>query len=276
MEVVPMFEYTFMQNAFIVSLLISLLCPLIGIFLVLRRYSMIGDALSHASLAGVAMGLLLKSTPIMGAFWMTSFFGLLIEALRERFRRYAELTLVIVMSFSVGLAITLVSSGLVKANIDSFLFGSILTVGREEVYLVGALTFVSVLAVWGLYPQLVMLSFDEDGARISGVPRRAINYVFSPLVAATISVSIRIVGILVISSLIALPVATALQLRQGFNRTLLLSVLFSFIDIMGGLVISYELGAAPGGITAILSVILLVAVLIYQEIQDHLQGGERR
>ncbi|AEQ21375.1 manganese/zinc/iron chelate uptake ABC transporter [Acidaminococcus intestini RyC-MR95] len=276
MEVVPMFEYTFMQNAFIVSLLISLLCPLIGIFLVLRRYSMIGDALSHASLAGVAMGLLLKSTPIMGAFWMTSFFGLLIEALRERFRRYAELTLVIVMSFSVGLAITLVSSGLVKANIDSFLFGSILTVGREEVYLVGALTFVSVLAVWGLYPQLVMLSFDEDGARISGVPRRAINYVFSLLVAATISVSIRIVGILVISSLIALPVATALQLRQGFNRTLLLSVLFSFIDIMGGLVISYELGAAPGGITAILSVILLVAVLIYQEIQDHLQGGERR
>ena len=268
-----MFEYTFMQNAFIVSLLISLLCPLIGIFLVLRRYSMIGDALSHASLAGVAMGLLLKSTPIMGAFWMTSFFGLLIEALRERFRRYAELTLVIVMSFSVGLAITLVSSGLVKANIDSFLFGSILTVGREEVYLVGALTFVSVLAVWGLYPQLVMLSFDEDGARISGVPRRAINYVFSLLVAATISVSIRIVGILV---LIALPVATALQLRQGFNRTLLLSVLFSFIDIMGGLVISYELGAAPGGITAILSVILLVAVLIYQEIQDHLQGGERR
>ena len=263
-----MFEYTFMQNAFIVSLLISLLCPLIGIFLVLRRYSMIGDALSHASLAGVAMGLLLKSTPIMGAFWMTSFFGLLIEALRERFRRYAELTLVIVMSFSVGLAITLVSSGLVKANIDSFLFGSILTVGREEVYLVGALTFVSVLAVWGLYPQLVMLSF--------GVPRRAINYVFSLLVAATISVSIRIVGILVISSLIALPVATALQLRQGFNRTLLLSVLFSFIDIMGGLVISYELGAAPGGITAILSVILLVAVLIYQEIQDHLQGGERR
>ena len=276
MEVVPMFEYTFMQNAFIVSLLISLLCPLIGIFLVLRRHSMIGDALSHASLAGVAMGLLLKSTPIMGAFWMTSFFGLLIEALRERFRRYAELTLVIVMSFSVGLAITLVSSGLVKANIDSFLFGSILTVGREEVYLVGALTFVSVLAVWGLYPQLVMLSFDEDGARISGVPRRAINYVFSLLVAATISVSIRIVGILVISSLIALPVATALQLRQGFNRTLLLSVLFSFIDIMGGLVISYELGAAPGGITAILSVILLVAVLIYQEIQDHLQGGERR
>ena len=175
-----MFEYTFMQNAFIVSLLISLLCPLIGIFLVLRRYSMIGDALSHASLAGVAMGLLLKSTPIMGAFWMTSFFGLLIEALRERFRRYAELTLVIVMSFSVGLAITLVSSGLVKANIDSFLFGSILTVGREEVYLVGALTFVSVLAVWGLYPQLVMLSFDEDGARISGVPRRAIKLCFFP------------------------------------------------------------------------------------------------
>ena len=271
-----MFEYTFMQNAFIVSLLISLLCPLIGIFSCPAPLFHDWGCVEPCFPCGGSHGPSLKSTPIMGAFWMTSFFGLLIEALRERFRRYAELTLVIVMSFSVGLAITLVSSGLVKANIDSFLFGSILTVGREEVYLVGALTFVSVLAVWGLYPQLVMLSFDEDGARISGVPRRAINYVFSLLVAATISVSIRIVGILVISSLIALPVATALQLRQGFNRTLLLSVLFSFIDIMGGLVISYELGAAPGGITAILSVILLVAVLIYQEIQDHLQGGERR
>lgn len=91
-----MFEYAFMQNAFIVALLISIVCPLIGIFLVLRRYSMIGDALSHASLAGVAVGLLFDWNPVLSAFGLTSFFGILIEVLRRRFRRYAELILVII------------------------------------------------------------------------------------------------------------------------------------------------------------------------------------
>ena len=257
-----MFEYAFMRNALAVSLLISLICPLIGTFLVLRRYSMIGDALSHASLAGVATGLLFHANPILSAFCLTSFFGLLIEVLREKFRRYAELTLVIVLSLSVGIAITIISSGLVHANVDSFLFGSILTVSQGEVTTVAILTVISLLAIFGLFPQLVLLSFDEDGARILGVKARAINYVFSILVAA--SVSIRIVGILVISSLIALPVATALQLHQGFKKTMALAVLFSFLDVMAGLVVSYYLGAAPGGITAIVSVVLLLLVLLFQ------------
>lgn len=98
-----MFEYAFMQNAFIVALLISIVCPLIGMFLVLRRYSMIGDALSHASLAGVAVGLLFDWNPVLSAFGLTSFFGILIEVLRRRFRRYAELILVIILSLSVAL-----------------------------------------------------------------------------------------------------------------------------------------------------------------------------
>lgn len=147
---------------------------------------------------------------------------------------------------------------------DSFLFGSILTVSQGEVTTVAILTVISLLAIFGLFPQLVLLSFDEDGARILGVKARAINYVFSILVAATISVSIRIVGILVISSLIALPVATALQLHQGFKKTMALAVLFSFLDVMAGLVVSYYLGAAPGGITAIVSVVLLLLVLLFQ------------
>jgi zinc transport system permease protein len=268
-----MFEYAFMRNAFIVSFLISLLCPLIGTFLVLRRYSMVGDALSHASLAGVATGFLTHTSPIISAFCLTSLFGLLIEVLREKFRRYAELTLAIVLSLSVGIAITLVSSGLVHANIDSFLFGSILTVSQGEVTTVAILTAVSILTIRGLYPQLVMLAFDEDGAMISGVPRQLINYVFSLLVAATISVSIRIVGILVISSLIALPVATALQFQQGFNRTIVLSMGFSLLDIMTGLVFSYEIGAAPGGITAIMSVLVLICVIICQQLRQQHPGG---
>ena len=258
-----MFEYAFMQNAFIVAILISIVCPLIGIFLVLRRYSMIGDALSHASLAGVAVGLLLDWNPVLGAFGLTSFFGILIEVLRSRFRRYAELILVIILSLSVGLAIT--SAGLVHTNVDSFLFGSILTVSTDDVYAVIALSVVSMALIAKLYPQLVMLTFDEDGAQIAGVHSKVVNYIFSVLVAATISVSIRIVGILVISSLIALPVAAALQLRKGFRQTLMYSIFFSFVDILSGLFLSYYIDAAPGGVTALTAVAVLVLVIIYKE-----------
>ena len=262
-----MFEYAFIQNAFIVAVLISVVCPLIGMFLVLRRYSMIGDSLAHASLAGVAVGLLLNINPILSAFCLTSFFGVVIEALRRRFRRYAELILVIVLSLSVGIAITIISSGLVHANVESFLFGSILTVSREDVWSVFILSIISIFLILRLYPQLVFLTFDEDGAKIAGVKSQIINYIFAVLVAATISVSIRIVGILVISSLIALPVATALQLQRGFRRTLQLSVLFSFIDILAGLFVSYWIDAAPGGVTAIVSVLLLMMVMAFQQIR---------
>lgn len=260
-----MFEYAFMQNAAVVAVLISLVCPLIGIFLVLRRYSMIGDALSHASLAGVAVGLALHANPIMSAFVITSFFGLLIEGLRRRFSRYSELILVIILTFSVGIAITIISSGAVRANVEGFLFGSILTVTNEDVISVIILSVVTFLTVWLLFPQLVMLTFDEDAAKIASVKTRLINYVFSVLVAATVSVSIRIVGILVISSLIALPVATALQLQQGFKKTLLWAVVFSLFDVIVGLGLSYEVGTAPGGLTAVISVLVLLAVMAWRQ-----------
>ena len=258
-----MFEYAFMQNAAVVAVLISLVCPLIGIFLVLRRYSMIGDALSHASLAGVAVGLALHANPIMSAFVITSCFGLLIEGLRRRFSRYSELILVIILTFSVGIAITIISSGAVRANVEGFLFGSILTVTNEDVISVVILSVVTFLTVWLLFPQLVMLTFDEDAAKIAGVKTRLINYVFSVLVAATVSV--RIVGILVISSLIALPVATALQLQQGFKKTLLWAVVFSLFDVIVGLGLSYEVGTAPGGLTAVISVLVLLAVMVWRQ-----------
>lgn len=116
-----------------------------------------------------------------------------------------------------------------------------------------------------------MITFDEDGARIAGIRCRAINYIFAILVAATISVSIRIVGILVISSLIALPVATALQLQQGFRRTLQWSVVFSFIDILSGLFVSYWIDAAPGGVTAITSVLLLLLVIAGRQLRTVLE-----
>jgi zinc transport system permease protein len=260
-----MLQYSFMQNAFLVSILISALCPLIGMFLVLRRYSMIGDTLAHASLAGVAAGLLLKINPIIGAFVLTAVFGVTIEFLRDHFKKYAELILTIILSLSVGIAITIISAGNVHANVESFLFGSVLTVTREDLYTVCFLSAISLGLVSRLYSQLVFITFDEEGAAIAGLKIKTINYLFSVLVAATISVAIRIVGILVISSLIALPVATALQLNQGFKSTLGCAILIGFVDIVLGIVVSYWINAAPGGVTAIMSVVILAAVILLKQ-----------
>lgn len=261
-----MLEYGFMQNALIAGVLISILCPCVGVFLVLKRYSMMGDALSHASFAGVAIGILLGFNPIISAFIFTSICGLLIEKLRSYYKKYAELILVIVMTLSVGIAITLISSGRASASVNSYLFGSILTVTREDLLTVLILSVISVFTITLLYNQLIYITLDEDGAKIAGVKVKLINYLFALLVAATISVSLRIMGILVISSMIAMPVAAAMQLNQGFKRTLVFSIIFGFIDIMTGLILSYYIDTAPGGTIALTSVAVLLVIILWKKL----------
>ena len=256
-----MFQYVFMQNALMASILISILFPIVGVFLVLKRYSMMGDTLSHASFAGVAIGLILGYNPILCAFIFTALCGLSIEFLRDYYKKYAELILVILLTFSVGIGITLVSTGKAGANVNSYLFGSILTVTKSDLLIMLVLSVVSIVTLYSLYNELLYITFDEEGAKVSGVKVKLINYIFALLVGATISVSLRILGILVMSSMIALPVATALQMNKGFKHTLIYSILFGFIDIILGLVISYYINCAPGGTIALTSVSILIVVI---------------
>ena len=250
-----------MQRAVAVSFLIAVICPLIGMFLVVRKYSMLGDTLAHSSLAGVSIGLISGVNPIAGAFVFTSLCGLLIEYLRGAFRKYADLILNIVLSLSVGIAISIISSGKLTSNAESYLFGSILTISYSDMIMVAVLAVLSVGLVIACYHQLIYLAFDEESAVIAGNRVKLINYMFSVLVAACVAASVRIVGMLVLSSMIALPVASALQLKKGFFVTLLASVLFSITDIMTGLFLSYYLDIAPGGCTAIISVGMLLLVM---------------
>ncbi|AKN32161.1 metal ABC transporter permease [Clostridium carboxidivorans P7] len=261
-----MLHYSFMQNALIASVFISILCPTIGVFLVLKRYSMMGDALSHASLAGVAVGLVFGYNPILSAFIFTSFFGVVIEFLRDYYKKYAEVILVIVMTLGIGIAITLISMGKTNANVNSYLFGSILTVSSTELYTVFILSIISVIILCVFFNQLLYITFDEDGAKIMGVKVKLLNYVFALLVGATVSVSIRIMGILVISSMIAMPVAAALQLHKGFKVTLIFSIIFGFIDVIIGLILSYYIDSAPGGTIALTSVALMLVIIIIRRL----------
>lgn len=261
-----MLQYGFIQNAIVVSFMIAILCPCIGVFLVVRHYSMIGDTLSHSSLAGVSLGLLFGKNPIIGAFLFTSICGALIEFLRKYFKKYTDLILSIALSLSVGIAISIISSGKLKANAETYMFGSILTVTKTDMITVFILSIISMLIVILLYHQLMYISYDEEAARVAGVRVQLINYIFSILVASSIAASVRIVGVLVLSSMISLPVATAIQLEKGFKATLVASVIISIFDIMTGLFLSYYINVAPGGFTAIVSVIVLLFVIIIKRV----------
>jgi zinc transport system permease protein len=270
-----MLHYEFMRNALLVSLFVAVLCPCIGVFLVLRRYSMIGDTLSHASLAGIAASLALGGTPILGAFAFTTVCGALIVYLRKRIKQ-ADLVLSVVLALCVGIAVTLISTGKLGASADSFMFGSILTVSRADLLLTLALSVLAVAALFALYDRMLFIAYDDEAARIAGVRVELFNYVFMVLVAAAVSVSIHVVGVLVLSSMIALPVAAALQLGRGFRATLIASVAFSVFDIMAGLYIAYYLNVAPGGMTAIISVVTLFGVILAKRLMRSAKGGAAR
>ncbi|MGL4772077.1 MAG: metal ABC transporter permease [Clostridium sp.] len=257
-----MFELEFMRNAFAAGFMISILCPFIGLFVVLRRYSMIGDTLSHSSFAGVAIGLVIGINPLLTAFVFTTICALVIELLRGYFKRYAELVMSIVLTLSLGIAIILISSGKASTNVNSYLFGSILTVSKSDLLLILIVGSLCLLCLSFIYNKLIYVTFDEEGAQTVGINVKLINYIFTILVGATISISIRVMGILVISSIIVVPVATALQLKKSFSKTLLFSIFFGFIDIMAGLVLSYYFNSAPGGTIALTSVLMLLLTII--------------
>ncbi|MEG0308709.1 MAG: metal ABC transporter permease [Clostridium sp.] len=261
-----MFQYEFMQNAFLAAIFISILCPMVGVFLVLKRHSMMGDTLAHSAFAGVAIGLVSGFNPIICAFIFTTICGLSIEFFRDYYKKYAELILSIVLTFSVGVGITLISTGKANGNVNSYLFGSILTVTKFDLLVMVILSCISIITLYFLYDKLLYTTFDEEGAKIAGINVKAVNYIFALLVGATISASIRIMGILVMSSMIALPVATSLQLNKGFKPTLLFSIFFGFIDIILGLILSYVFNCAPGGTIALTSVFVLISVIIYNSI----------
>lgn len=260
------FEYDFMQKAFITGILIAIITPCIGVIVVLKRLSMIGDSLSHNSLAGVAAGLAAGVNPVLGAVVFSIAASFSIEKIRKSFPKYSEIAIAVIMSTGIGLAGIL--SGFVKnsASFSSFLFGSIVAISDFELYLIVGLSIVVILAVIFLYKELFYITFDEESARLAGIPVSAINFVFTLLTAVTISISARTVGTLVISSLMVLPVASAMRIAKSYQQTVIFAVIFAIMFTISGLYISYYANFKPGSTIVIVGVISLVCILIYENI----------
>ena len=256
------FQYAFMQKAFLVGILLAVIIPLIGVIVVLKRLSMIGDALSHTSLAGVAIGLILGINPIIGAVVVCVMAAFSIEAIRKSLPKYAEISISIIMSVDIGLASVL--SGFIEdgAAFNSFLFGSIVAITDTEVIMVVIVTIIVVAAFIVLYKELMFITFDEQGAELAGVPVKKINFLITLLTAITVSVAARSVGALIVSSLMVIPVACAMQLANSYKKTVLYSVCFAVFFTVVGLFLSYYWNLKPGGTIVLTGVVILIPLMV--------------
>lgn len=264
-------QYEFLQNAFITGIIIGVLAPLLGVFIVVRRMSMIADALSHVALAGIAFSLLLQKSFVslagLNPLYMGMAFSvggsLFIEKLRTIYKHYQELAIPIILSGGIGLSVIFISvADGFNADLYSYLFGSVSAVSRSDLYVIIGVGIAVIVTLILLFKELFLLSFDEEHAKASGIPSKVIHFIFIVLVALVIAASMRVVGILLVSSLMTLPVAASLRFAQGFKQMIGYSVVFGEISVIGGLFLSYELDLAPGGTIVMLAVLILVLAII--------------
>ena len=260
-----MLTYKFMQIAFVVAILLGISIPLVGSSAVFKRLSSSGDALAHSSLAGVAIGLAAGLNPLLISIitCIVSFF--IIELLRKKFNKYSEVGVAVVLSAAIGIA-GILSSFTSASNFDSYLFGSILLISDTELYITIGLTVVIVLFSVIFYPQIFAMLYSVNESKVSGIKVNLLTFVQDLLLSITIAIGAKIVGSLVVSSLVVLPTAIALQMKKGYKFTMIASVLFSVGAMIFGLVIAYYANLKPGATIVTVSVALLLLMIIYRGI----------
>jgi len=255
------FQYGFMARGLEAGVIVAIIAPLIGIFLVLRRYSLIADTLAHVSLAGIAIGLLFGIDPMITALGATVLASLGIERLRTSKRVYGESALALFLSGSLAVAVVILSLAHgFNANLFNYLFGSIVTVTANDVRVILILAIVVILVLRVFYKQLVYISFDEEAAQISGVPIRLMNAILIVLAALTVSLAIPIVGVLLIAALIVVPVVTALQFKKSFARTIVYAEIVSIFSVALGIIASFYLNLSTGGTIVLIMLAIFIGV----------------
>jgi len=257
-------EFGFMQRALIAGVAVAITASVIGLFLVLRRNSLFGDALSHVAFGGIAVGLFANVYPLWTGLALSVLGGLGITKLRQSAKIPADATVAILLSFGLALGIVLVSlksGGQLTLDIFSFLFGSILLVSVNDTLAILAMAGIILALIILLYRKLMYIAFDEEQAKVSGLPISKLNYLFVVLASVAVIVSMRLVGILLVSSLIVIPNVTALLFGKGFKKTALISVGVSVFSVVTGITVSYASNLAPAGTIVLVSIAVFLVTL---------------
>lgn len=259
-------QYSFIIRGLEAGIIVAFIAPLIGIFLVLKRYSLISDALSHVSLAGIAIGFLFGLNPIITALVVTILASLGVEKLRVSKRIYGESALALFLSGSLAVAVIILSLAHgFTSNLFNYLFGSITTVTQSDVYIIFSLAILVFVTILFLFKKLVYVSFDEDSAKVSGINVKFINTVLIILSAIIISFSIPIIGVLLISALIVLPIITALQFKKGFVKTIIIAEIISIFSVILGIVTSFYFNLSAGGTIVLIMILIFLLTFLWKK-----------
>lgn len=259
-------QYEFMQRALLGGFLIGIITSLIGVFLVLKRLSLLGDSFAHASFGGIALGFVLGINPILTALAFVSIASLGIDKLVNKIKIYGESAIALILSFGMALALILI--GVAKkmdSNIFSYLFGSILTINYLDILIAFIVLVLILIFYYFNYKTLFYSAFNNDIALIRNKNTQLVDKLFIILCAITVVVSIRAVGILLISALIVIPALIGLRLGKSFKSSMIISMIFSVIGIYLGIFVAYFFDLPTGGTIVMSLLFLFVLSLIFKK-----------
>ena len=267
------FNYEFMQRALIAGSAVAIVSSLLGVFLVLRRMSLMGDGFSHVALGGVALGMFLSLFLPVSPYWVALGFAVIaavgVVKLKEIAKIKGDVSIGIIFSFALAMGAILfsISNGF-SVDLHYFLFGNIISLGNEDVYAAIGIGAIVLALITAYEKELSFMCFDEISAQIGGVATKNLNLMLVILSAIVVVMSMRIVGILLISSFLIVPPAAAISVARSFKQALVLSVIFGLISVWAGLLASYYFDLASGGSIVMSSIVIFVFCQIYLKISD--------
>jgi zinc transport system permease protein len=262
--------WDFMQRALLAAALVGIAAPSIGVYLVQRRLSLMGDGIGHVAFTGVAAGLLAGVFPVLTALVAAVLGAIVIELLRERGRTAGDVALAVVFYGGIAGGVLLVYlSESAGTSLLPYLFGSVVTVGTRDLVLVAVVSVLVVGITTALHKELFAVTYDEEVARVAGLPVRVYNLLVAITTAITIAVTMKVVGILLVSAMLVLPVAAVQQMTRSFRATVIFASLLGFSVSVGGLVLAFYVDVAPGA-TIVLSAIGVFALMrIFVSVRQH-------
>jgi zinc transport system permease protein len=267
MEILDFLQYEFIRRALITGSFIALACSILGVLLVLRRFSLIGDGLAHVTFGSVAIGLLLKQHPLYVSIPIVMLSSLGILKLTEKARLYGDAAIGIVSSLGIagGILIASIAGGF-NVDLFSYLFGNILAISKAEVFTSIALSVVVLLTIFLFYNEHFSTTFDEEFAKISGINTKKINSILVLLTGITVVLAMRVVGIMLTSALLILPAVTALQIARGFKNTMAISSIIAISSVIIGIYISFMMNLPTGATIVMVNFLFFLFAFLYRNI----------
>jgi ABC-type Mn2+/Zn2+ transport system permease subunit len=256
--------HAFLIRAVVAGVIAGVLSAIIGVFVVLRRMAFFAHAVAHASLTGIAIGLIANINPFTAAIGFGILTGILIAYLIEKSKLFVDTIIGVLLPFTMSLGLIII--GFIKTykpDLMSYLFGDILAVSNQDIYIILAIAIVSLLIIYFLFDEITLTSLDEEWATVRGLNVRLINYIFYILLSVIVVIGTKVVGIILVSALIVIPAASAQNIARSFKETITLSTVFGFVSVVVGTAASYVLNLPTGpAIVVLLSLIFLITILI--------------